>query len=60
LGHFSFGLRHVNVLDILPVGVCAGYVTDGSYVGFTRLHAIYQAGTLFVTRVERGMDAWRV
>ena len=59
--HISDGKLHdVNVLDILPVEAGAFYVMDRGYVDFARLYALHQAGTFFITRAKKGMDARRV
>jgi hypothetical protein len=59
--HISDGKTHkANVLDILPIEAGAFYVMDRGYLDFSRLFALHQAGTFFVTRAKRGMDARRV
>ena len=59
--HISDGkMGDVNVLDILPVEAGAFYVMDRGYLDFTRLYKLHQAGSFFVTRAKRGMDARRV
>ena len=59
--HISDGKTHeVNVLDMLTFEAGAFYVMDRGYLDFSRLHALHQAGSFFVTRAKRGMDARRV
>ena len=59
--HVSDGKMHdVNVLDILPIEAGAFYVMDRGYLDFARLYRMHRAGTFFVTRSKRGMDARRV
>ena len=59
--HISDGkMGDVNVLDILPVEAGAFYVMDRGYLDFTRLFKLHQAGSFFVTRAKRGMNARRV
>lgn len=59
--HISGGKMHeVNVLDFLPVEAGAFYVMDRGYLDFARLYKLHQAGTFFVTRAKRGMNARRV
>ena len=59
--HISDGKTHeVNVLDMLTFEAGAFYVMDRGYLDFSRLYALHQAGSFFVTRAKRGMDARRV
>jgi hypothetical protein len=59
--HISDGKTHeVNVLDMLIFEAGAFYVMDRGYLDFGRLFALHQAGSFFVTRAKRGMDAHRV
>jgi len=59
--HISDGkMGDVNVLDRLPIEAGAFYVMDRGYLDFGRLFALHQAGTFFVTRAKRGMNAHRV
>jgi Domain of unknown function (DUF4372)/Transposase DDE domain len=59
--HISDGKMHdVNVLDLLLPEAGAFYVMDRGYLDFTRLYALDQAGSFFVTRAKRNMNARRV
>lgn len=59
--HISDGKLHdVNVLDLLLPEAGAFYVMDRGYLDFARLYALDQAGSFFVTRAKRNMDARRV
>src|SRR5450631_754157 len=59
--HISDGKLHdVNVLDLLIPEAGAFYVMDRGYLDFVRLYALDQAGSFFVTRAKRNMDARRV
>ncbi|MBI4938344.1 MAG: IS4 family transposase [Nitrosomonadales bacterium] len=59
--HISDGKTHeVNVLDMLAFEAGAFYVLDRGYLDFGRLFALHQVGAFFVTRVKRGMDAYRL
>ena len=59
--HISDGkMGDVNVLDILPIEAGAFYVMDRGYLDFSRLYKMHQAGSFFVTRAKRGMNAHRV
>lgn len=59
--HISDGKMHdVNVLDLLTYERGAYYVFDRGYVDFERLHALHSAGSFFVTRAKRGMQARRL
>jgi len=51
--HISDGKLHdVNVLDLLVTEPGAFYVMDRGYLDFTRLYALHQAGSFFVTRAK--------
>jgi len=59
--HISDGKTHeVNVLDMLAFEAGAFYIMDRGYLDFARLYALHQAGSFFVTRAKRGMDARRL
>jgi len=59
--HISDGKLHdVNVLDLLIPEPGSSYVMDRGYLDFTRLYALDQAGSFFVTRAKRNMNARRV
>ena len=59
--HISDGKLHdVNVLDMLIPEAGAFYVMDRGYLDFARLYALDQAGSFFVTRAKRNLDARRV
>ena len=59
--HISDGKLHdVNVLDLLLPEAGAFYVMDRGYLDFTRLYALDQVGSFFVTRAKRNMNARRV
>lgn len=59
--HISDGKLHdVNVLDLLIPEPGAFYVMDRAYVDFRRLHALSQAGSFFVTRAKKNMNARRL
>ncbi len=59
--HISDGKTHeVNVLDMLTFEAGAFYVMDRGYLDFGRLYALHQAGSFFVIRAKRGMNARRV
>jgi hypothetical protein len=59
--HISNGKLHdVNVLDLLIPEPGAIYVMERAYVDFTRLYALHQAGSFFVTRAKANLDARRV
>jgi IS4 transposase len=59
--HISDGKLHdVNVLDLLLPEAGAFYVMDRAYLDFARLYALDQAGSFFVTRAKRNMNARRV
>jgi hypothetical protein len=59
--HISDGKMHdVNVIDLLIPEAGAFYVMDRGYLDFARLFALDQAGSLFVIRAKRNMDARRV
>jgi hypothetical protein len=59
--HISDGKLHdVNVLDLLIIEAGAFYVMDRGYLDFERLYALDQAGSFFVTRGKRNLDARRL
>ena len=59
--HISDGKLHdVNVLDLLLPEPGAFYVMDRGYLDFARLYALDQAGSFFVTRAKRNMNARRL
>jgi hypothetical protein len=59
--HISSGKMHdVKALDMIVYEPGAYYVFDRGYVDFQRLHTIHTAGSFFVTRTKRGMDARRL
>ena len=59
--HISSGKMHdVKALDLIVYEPGAYYVFDRGYVDFERLHALHSAGSFFVTRAKRGMDARRL
>ena len=59
--HISDGKLHdVNVLDLLIPEPGAFYVMDRAYVDFGRLHALSQAGSFFVTRAKKNINARRL
>jgi len=59
--HISSGKMHdVKALDMIVYEPGAYYVFDRGYVDFQRLHKIHSAGSFFVTRSKRGMDARRL
>lgn len=59
--HISDGKMHdVNALDLITYERGAYYVFDRGYVDFERLHTLHQAGSFFVTRAKRGMNARRL
>jgi len=59
--HISDGkLYDVNVLDLLLPEAGAFYVMDRGYLDFARLYALDQAGSFFVTRAKRNMNARRL
>ena len=58
--HISDGKLHdVNILDQLIPEAGAFYVMDRGYIDFLRLYRLHQAGSFFVTRGKRNMDAQR-
>src|SRR5277367_6081092 len=60
LFHISDGKLHdVNILDQLIPEAGAFYVMDRGYIDFQRLYRLHQAGSFFVTRAKRNMDAQR-
>jgi hypothetical protein len=59
--HIPDGKLHdVNVLDLLLPEAGAFYVMDRGYLDFARLYALDQAGSFFVNRAKRTMNARRV
>jgi hypothetical protein len=59
--HVSDGKLHdVNVLDLLLPEAGAFYVMDRAYVDFARLYRLDQAGSFFVTRAKRNLNARRL
>jgi hypothetical protein len=59
--HISDGKLHdVNVLDLLIPEPGSFYVMDRGYLDFARLYALDQAGSFFVTRTKRNMNARRL
>ena len=58
--HISDGKLHdVNILDQLIPEAGAFYVMDRGYIDFARLYRLHQAGSFFVTRAKKNMDAQR-
>src|ERR1039457_2233342 len=58
--HISDGKLHdVNILDQLIPEAGAFYVMDRGYIDFQRLYRLHQAGSFYVTRAKRNMDAQR-
>jgi hypothetical protein len=53
-------LADVNVLDLLLPEPGAFYVMDRGYQDYARLYALDQAGSFFVTRAKRNLDARRI
>ena len=59
--HINSGKLHdVNVLDLSQIEAGSFYVMDRSYLDFTRLYVMQQAGAFFITRAKRDLDARRV
>jgi hypothetical protein len=59
--HVSDGRFHdVNVLDLLLPEPGAFYIMDRGYLDFARLYRLDQAGSFFITRAKRNMDARRL
>ncbi len=59
--HISDGKTHdVHALDLIAYERGAYYVLDRGYVDFERLHTLHRAGSFFVTRTKRGMNARRL
>jgi hypothetical protein len=59
--HISDGkLPEISVLDLLLPEAGAFYIMDRGYLDLSRLYALSQAGSFFVTRARRGMNARRV
>ncbi len=58
--HISDGKYHdVNVLDQLIPEAGAFYIMDRGYIDFQRVYRLHQAGSFFVTRAKKNMDAQR-
>jgi transposase len=58
--HISDGKLHdVNILDQLIPEAGTFYVMDRGYIDFARLYRFHQAGSFFVTRAKKNMDAQR-
>jgi IS4 transposase len=58
--HISDGKLHdVNILDQLIPEAGAFYVMDRGYIDFARLYRLQQAGSFFVTRAKKNLDAQR-
>ena len=58
--HISDGKLHdVNILDQLIPEAGAFYIMDRGYIDFRRLFRLHQAGSFFVTRAKKNMDAQR-
>ena len=56
--HISDGKLHdVNILDQVIPQTAAFYVMDRGYIDRARLHRLHQAGSFFVTRAKKNMDA---
>lgn len=59
--HISDGKLHdVNVLDLLLPEAGAFYVLDRGYLDFERLYTLDQAGSFFVIRAKRNLNARRL
>lgn len=59
--HISDGkLHNVNVLDLLLPEPGVVYVMDRRYLDLSSLYALDQAGSFFVARARRNMNARRV
>src|SRR5882762_9593692 len=59
--HISDGKLHdVNILDQLIPEAGAFYVMDRGYIDFQSLYRLHQAGSFFVTRAKRNMNARRL
>ena len=52
-------LHDVNILDQLVPEAGAFYIMDRGYIDFQRLFRLHQAGSFFVTRAKKNMDAQR-
>ncbi len=52
-------LHDVNVLDLLLPEPGAFYVMDRGYLDWARLYALDQAGSFFITRAKKNLDASR-
>ena len=53
-------LHDVKVLDLLIPQPGAFYIMDRAYLDFARLYGLDQAGSFFVTRAKRNMNARRL
>lgn len=59
--HITDGRWHdVNILDLFIPEPGAFYIMDRAYVDFTRLYALHQACSFFVTRTKSNLNARRV
>jgi len=59
--HISHGKVHdMNILDLLIPEPGAFYIMDRAYTDFSRLYALHQAGSFFVTRAKSNLDARRL
>lgn len=59
--HITDGKFHdINLLDVLAPEPGAFYVMDRAYLDFSRLYALHQAGSFFVTRAKSNLNARRV
>jgi len=59
--HITDGKWHdVNILDLFIPESGAFYIMDRTYVDFTRLYALHQVGSFFVTRTKSNLNARRV
>jgi Domain of unknown function (DUF4372)/Transposase DDE domain len=59
--HISDGKMHdVKVLDLLLPEAGAFYLMDRAYLDLDRLYALDQAGSFFVIRAKRNLDARRI
>jgi len=59
--HISDGKWHdVKIFDLLIPEPGAFYIMDRGYLDYSRLYALHQAGSFFVTRAKSNLDARRV
>ena len=59
--HITDGKWHdVNILDLFIPEPGAFYIMDRAYVDFSRLYALHQVGSFFVTRTKSNLNARRV